>query len=335
MKNKGFTLVELIAIIIVIGLIIGILVPGVTKITEKTKMKSFQVGVQGYIKALSTDNFDRGQTYGAYILDKGVLTNINVYENVDIKTSVTDDKGYVFVDDRGKKFGSFYNDKYCAVIENDVINYSDNCNYRKYDNGQAIYYNPVTNNGCSSSNLNTATDAKTGCLKWYVFNDDEKNPYLKMILDHDTTIVVPYNSSNDASVMLEAKQQLLLDTTEWNKSIGPRLIKAEEITEIVGFDFNKISEFLNLATSKKEENITMAEGTNPYKWLFNYTSGCKQYGCDVERTGEWGYWTSTKAGNTQVWHIRPNGTLHAHTAANSATKGIRPVVTILKSSLES
>ena len=81
MKNKGFTLVELIAIIIVIGLIIGILVPGVTKITEKTKMKSFQVGVQGYIKALSTDNFDRGQTYGAYILDKGILNNIIICQN--------------------------------------------------------------------------------------------------------------------------------------------------------------------------------------------------------------------------------------------------------------
>ena len=155
-----------------------------------------------------------------------------------------------------------------------------------------------------------------------------------MILDHDTTIAVPYNSSNDASVMLEAKQQLLLDTTEWNKSIGPRLIKAEEITEIVGFDFNKISEFLNLATSKKEENITMAEGTNPYKWLFNYTSSCKQYGCDYERISEFGYWTSTKAGNTQVWHIRPNGTLHAHNGANSP-KGIRPVITIPKILLQS
>jgi type II secretory pathway pseudopilin PulG len=334
MKNKGFTLVELIAIIIVIGLIIGILVPGVTEITEKTKMKSFQVGVQGYIKALSTDNFDRGQTYGAYILDKGVLTNINVYENVDIKTSVTDDKGYVFVDDRGKKFGNFYNDKYCAVIENDVINYSDNCNYRKYDNGQAIYYNPVTNNGCSSSNLNTATDAKSGCLKWHVFNDDEKNPYVTMILDHDTTIHVAFNSDGQPQIR-EAKAQLEEDTKQWLKYTGPRLITAKEITEITGYDYSILNGYYYLGNNSQEEP-TFQEGTNPYKWLFNYTSGCKQYGCDVERTGEWGYWTSTIIDdNSQyIWHIRPNGTLNVNSFA-STEKGIRPVITIPKKLLES
>ena len=332
--KKGFTLVELIAAIIVIGLIIGVLVPGVNKITAKAKLKSFEVGVQGYLKAASTDNFDRSQKKGSYLLENGVLTNINVYEKVDINTNVIEDKGYIYIDEKGKKSGVIYNNNYCARIDEDYIYYPYRCRYDKYENGHVIYYNPEKDKICAERNLNKTEDAKSGCLKWHIFNDDEKNPYVTMILDHDTTISVPYNSSNDASVMLEAKQQLLLDTTEWDKSIGPRLIKAEEITEIVGFDFNKLSEFLNLATSKKEENITMAEGTNPYKWLFNYTSGCKQYGCDVERTGEFGYWTSTKNNNMQVWHIRPNGTLHGLNQATS-TKGIRPVITIPKILLES
>ena len=35
--KRGFTLVELLAVIIVLGIIVGIAVPGITKIMEKSK----------------------------------------------------------------------------------------------------------------------------------------------------------------------------------------------------------------------------------------------------------------------------------------------------------
>ncbi len=332
--KKGFTLVELIAAIIVIGLIIGILVPGVSKITEKSKMKSFQVGVQGYLKAASTDNFDRSQFLGAYILDKGVLTNINSYEEVEINTSVLDDKGYIYINEEGKKFGAIYNNNYCATIQYDVVDYSKECNFWKNDNGDVIYFNPITNNTCSSSNLNTEQDAKSGCLKWHIFNDDEKNPYVTMILDHDTTISIAFNSEGQPQIK-EAKAQLEEDTKQWLKYTGPRLITAKEITEITGYDYDALDRYYYLGNNSKTMP-TFAAGTHPYKWLFNYTNGCKQYGCDVERTGEFGYWTSDSLddGSSWIWHIRGDGSLHSENYATNL-KGIRPVITIPKILLES
>lgn len=332
--KKGFTLVELIAAIIVIGLIIGVLVPGVNKITAKAKLKSFQAGVQGYLKAASTDNFDRSQKKGSYLLENGVLTNINVYEKVDINTTVIEDKGYIYIDEKGKKSGVIYNNNYCARIDEDYIYYPYRCKYGKYENGHVIYYNPEKDKLCADRNLNKTEDAKSGCLKWHIFNDDEKNPYVTMILDHDTTINVAFNSDGQPQIR-EAKAQLEEDTKQWLKYTGPRLITAKEITEITGYDYNILNSYYYLGSNSQEEP-TFQEGTNPYKWLFNYTSGCKQYGCDVERTGEWGYWTSTiiDDNSQNIWHIRPNGTLNVNSFA-STEKGIRPVITIPKKLFES
>ena len=78
----------------------------------------------------------------------------------------------------------------------------------------------------------------------------------------------------------------------------------------------------------------MEAGTNPYKWLFNYTIGCESYGCDYGSSGTWGYWTSTPRNETKVWHIRPQGMLHSHNTADAVSKGIRPVITIPKYVLE-
>ena len=64
--KKGFTLVELLGIIILLGLIIMILIPGVTEIINKGKRKAFEVNVKSYIKAANTDNSDKSQIKSNY-----------------------------------------------------------------------------------------------------------------------------------------------------------------------------------------------------------------------------------------------------------------------------
>lgn len=52
MKNKkGFTLVELIAIIIIVGIIIGIISPTAMKLIEKSKVNSFREGLRSIIRS--------------------------------------------------------------------------------------------------------------------------------------------------------------------------------------------------------------------------------------------------------------------------------------------
>ena len=77
----------------------------------------------------------------------------------------------------------------------------------------------------------TPTGVKTGCMKWYAFNDSDGKTTLNMILDHNTTSSVKWNSNNDNKEMLEVKEALNVDVSSWNTKIksATRLIEANEI----------------------------------------------------------------------------------------------------------
>ena len=113
--------------------------------------------------------------------------------------------------------------------------YSMATKHRVYQNGDVVYYNPVTNKRCSAKESNSQTGTKTGCMKWYTFNDEGANSSIvNMILDHNTTALVAYNSSNDNTSQKEAATALTNDTQSWNSSLNARLITANEVAKITG-----------------------------------------------------------------------------------------------------
>ena len=88
--KRGFTLVELLAVIIVLGIIVGIAVPGITKIMEKSKIKAFEASVKGYIKAADMDNSDRGGLKNYYSIADGIVTEEKTNENIDVQTGTSE-----------------------------------------------------------------------------------------------------------------------------------------------------------------------------------------------------------------------------------------------------
>jgi prepilin-type N-terminal cleavage/methylation domain-containing protein len=202
---------------------------------------------------------------------------------------------------------------------------------KKIENGTAVYYNPETGKKCESSESKSTTGTKSGCMKWYVFNDKEGNATVNVILDHNTTARVAWNSTGNNSEMKEVKKALENDTGTWKNTA--RLITANEIakiTEKTGFDASKKNQdWFCLDTNQPDTTsyCAKAQGKSKYAWLFDYTYECTNYGCNTSDLSTWGYWTSTSS-----WHVSRFGHL-SNTNANYADSGVRPVITISKANI--
>ena len=222
--------------------------------------------------------------------------------------------------------------------------YSIAAKYRVYQNGDVVYYNPITNKRCSAKESNSQTGTKTGCMKWYTFNDSGANTStVNMILDHNTTATVQWNTNNknvsyeDSDIKPEIEK--LVSESKW--SVTPRLISAEEVAKISGnTSFTNISSWFCLDTNQIDNTSSCSklQGTSKYSWLFDYTNDCTKYGCNIANSNIWGYWTSTTFGNvgsgSNVWMVYRNGNLSYDLANRTTYYGVRPVVTITKTIIE-
>ena len=204
-----------------------------------------------------------------------------------------------------------------------------------YANGTVVYYNPETNTKCNSSEAVSTTGTKTGCMKWYTFND-EGNDTVNLLLDHNTTAFVEWASSGtNTNGPVEVKTQLENDTSSWNKSINARLIEAGEIAKITGYpNWNNNWYYFHDNTQTTYEG---AAGTNKYAWLFDNTWSCTTNGCNVADSSTYGYWTATAHSriSSAAWNVHCHGILNRLEFIElSNYYGVRPVVTVLKSNIE-
>ena len=219
--------------------------------------------------------------------------------------------------------------------------------------GTTIYFNPETKKICNQSDAVSTTGTKTGCMKWYIYSDNNKNNF-NMILDHNTTAVVAWNSTGSNSEMKEAKTALDSDTSTWDSSLNARLINADEVAHIVGADRddtlkwsstkpsgntdieNYSADFYfdgsGLGYSGWQSQVANSTNKSKYAWLYDRTKDCINYGCNISDSSNSGYWTSTSLVNGKtVRLVNRIGTLGNDNPQNPSYRGIRPVVTVNKS----
>ena len=213
------------------------------------------------------------------------------------------------------------------------------------------------------------TDNQNSCLKFYAFNDKDGNKTLNLILDHNATARVLWNSSGlNGSGPSTSDAELLgilkSDTAEWKGTIEPtsyeykgneknytldysgykaRIIRAQEIAQIVGKtpydEFTSEIYYITLSTESCTDNDDTTKCV--YGWLYDRTStSCITAGCfsnsDVE---EKGYWTVSAHPSSlyHAWYVGNEGSMNfagnvSHTD-NYGGGGVRPVIEVLKSNL--
>lgn len=201
--------------------------------------------------------------------------------------------------------------------------------YKNFDNGTAVYYNPETNTECNISDAVSRTGIKSGCMKWYAFNDSTSSKTVNLILDHNTTATVAWKL-NGVNVALNT---LATDTNTWNTTLNARLIEASEVALITGYTgWNDNPEWYFLDSNSMNPSVS-GIGSSRYSWLFDYTKSCTTYGCNISDSSTSGYWTNTAHYSNLAWDIYLSGRLSAFNIDDSDYIGIRPVISVLKSKL--
>ena len=320
-KNKGFTLVELLAVIVILALIALIATPIILNVINDAKKQAAKDSAYGYMDAVekyivSSELEDKSIKDGTYSVEE--LNSMGV----SVKGS-TPDNGTIKIENKEVKSYDIGIDGY--VVSNGEVEKVSTT--KKIDNGTAVYYNPVSGEKCSES--------EEGCMKWYVFNDKEGNATVNVILDHNTTAGVAWNSTGNNNEMKEVKTALENDTKDW-KNIA-RLITANEVAKITGntgWDASNENQPWFYLDSNNQTQTTNSSNKSKYAWLFDYTYECTDYGCNTLDSSTRGYWTSTsyKDNSTYAWLVFRFGNL-SNDIVSYAGFGVRPVITIAKSNI--
>ena len=346
-KNKGFTLVELLAVIVILALIALIATPIILNVISDAKKEAAKDSAYGYIEAIENaiimndfeedDNFLSSNASGCYKLKeldnkvniKGTKPKIDDNAQVCLKDGTVTNLTGVEIDG----FTFTYDGKELTQTKNGTT--EDTKKYKVYTNGTEIYYNPETGKKCTTAVSTPGTNS--GCMKWYAFNDDDKSSTVNVILDHNTTAKEAWNSTGSNSEMREVKTALENDTKDWKNDLNPSLITANEIAKITGnttFDANKENQSWFYLDSNNQTQTANASNKSKYAWLFDYTYECTNNGCNKSDSSTYGYWTSTayKDNTSCAWYVSSDGYLN-FTSVSNIGAGIRPVITISKSNI--
>ena len=341
MKRKGFTLIELLAVIVILAIIALIATPMILGVIEKARKGASEQSALGYIDAVEKQ-VAINQVKNENLINDGTynvpMTGITVKGESPTQGWLKIEKGmvtnYSFV------IGKYVITKGSETVKGDKPTKSDEevtKTYPVYSNGTAVYYNPETNSKCNQSEAVSTTGTKTGCMKWYTFNDEGENAStVNMILDHNTTAKVVYNSTNVNTEPKEVITALTSDTSTWNNNLNVRLITADEVAKITGnMNFNcltSVSDDWFYLDSNSHTQVATSQNKSKYAWLFDYTNNCISYGCNIEDSSNYGYWTGTSVFNSdsRVWYIVRNGYMNYLDAKHDDNRGIRPVITISK-----
>ena len=395
-NKKGFTLIELLAVIVVLAIIALIATPIVMNTIKNAKKGAAERSADSYIKQVETavaeERLNKNEVLeGEYqITSDGNLCrdkSASCSDDNKIKIEMSGTKptsgkikitnGSVDQTSSSMTIGDYdvtYNStkKTYEATEKGSTTPATPQPTKTYTNGEVVYFNVDNGTKCSNyTETQSNTGIKSGCMKFYAFNDDGKDT-VNLILDHNTTATVAWNSSgSNASGPSEVLKQLNDDTEKWQGTETPlnytmdqstqeskakytidyssykaRLITAQEVAQITGnTTWNEKTATNNFFFDSKTDtaSTTCKSGNTTgckYGWLYDRTkTNCTKYGClnnaDSAMTG-YGYWTVSSGASffRYAWSVYSYGSFISDTlVSGDYDSGVRPVITILKSKL--
>ena len=369
MKNKGFTLVELLAVIVILGVILVIAIPSISAAILNSRKNAYVATANEFVDGVklitlndptklptgedptfipiteiklekgSSTKSPFGKLYnpdtsGVYI-SYDAINNEYIYSVclIDESGNGINSENIINVDKSDVKIG----DAFCVDMRLATT---------YYPNGTVVYFNPVSGEKCDAASAVSTTGTKTGCMKWYAFLDSEEGATtLNLLLDHNTNIaadgVIKWNGGLDLNLSpLNSSGKILwklkTDTDGWT-GVSSRTDSYTLNKGLANYTINYTDYKARLITAT--EVATIAGLTS-----FNEVNPGTLYGLSSSYTWLLGpnitsYYTATAAGSTvhyaYVWAVLgDSGNLYLYSGTNTANQlnvGVRPVITISKS----
>ncbi len=123
MKKNGFTLVEMLAIIVLLAIIALVATPVILNIVANSQRSGFASSVNGIKDAIETDYSERNfDTSNSYKYDNGKLYFVNGKTDqiegdpIPMSGGISDGNGVGTIDDRGNVKLRIYNSRYCGTM---------------------------------------------------------------------------------------------------------------------------------------------------------------------------------------------------------------------------
>ena len=184
--KKGFTSIELLAVIVILGLLSLIVTPGVAKVIRHSKFNTSKASLEGYIREVEN-------AAALYMSDTGEYPNS--LEDLELDGKNLDKVSNVNVElENGavKKLMAKVNDVYCRFEKGEGTECQEDMFIGTY-----VYYDPVNNIKCDTyTKANSASGVKEGCLRWNVLSVEEDGT-LNLLLDHNIVSGVQWASKAD------------------------------------------------------------------------------------------------------------------------------------------
>ena len=333
MDKKGFTLMELLAVIVILAIIAFVAVPIFYNLIDNSQKDADKRSVELYSKSIENAIVDFRMKKNRYPKDFEELVESDLIKYDGFRVECDE----VFIN----KDGSFYLKK-CKVEGREVE--SGFGTKKMFSDGDIVYFDVQSGKSCDEGNyditnsytgyngIDKTQNTQTSCLKFYAFGDSGEDT-INLILDHNTVANVNYVDKAPSAYYpsningpTKALNLVKETTSSWNGTVEPktyvlrqtnyanydidytgykaRLITAQEVAHIIGAD----TEINFDETSSKDKiyfdsNSTVASETCnendtsgcKYGWLYDRTgTNCKNYGClNNSNITTYGYWTST------------------------------------------
>ena len=176
--------------------------------------------------------------------------------------------------------------------------------HKRYLDGEIVYYNPITDSGCSNyTSSNSATgftgsssNASAACMRWFAYKDTSSSSTVKLLLDHNTTDTQVWNSSNSNVALASSSvypKLTALKNTNGCASV-PDLIDDNDIADIIGYstirkgttwDSTSTSNYFYFETATTSKGISYNQSSKKSRWWWLYdrtgpsSYPCTSYGC--------------------------------------------------------